>query len=401
MPRIPLVDSEKDFRVPEHSHPARERLQARFTKRRAVRLRDQPPRRLHIGALIWLFASLIFPSSGALSIAEEPIPELPSVEIKNTRLAFNNGEHNAFTDLTEFKGKYFLTFRSCPDGHMVHPSASIIVLASDDLLDWKQVHQFSVPQRDTRDPHFVVFNDQLFVYTGTWYCGDDSPAPAEYDLNKHLGFAARSANGNDWESPLMLEGTYGHYIWRAETWGGRVFLCGRRKHHFAETGRGQRDDIESAMLESEDGLTFRTRGLFQTTRGDETAFQISSDGNLLAVGRRGRDPAQLIRSKAPFKTWQRSDLDRYIGGPLLTKWGKRWVVGGRQNTDQGPKTSLYWLVDDQLVEFARLPSGGDNSYPGFIALSPTRAVVSWYSSHETDDSGAKRTAIYLADLRIE
>jgi hypothetical protein len=64
-------------------------------------------------------------------------------------------------------------------------------------------------------------------------------------------------------------------------------------------------------------------------------------------------------------------------------------------------SSLCWLVDDRLHEFAELPSGGDNSYPGFIALSPTRAIVSYYSSHERDASGKTITAIYLAELEIE
>ena len=92
---------------------------------------------------------------------------LPEVRVTNVRRVFHNGEHNAFTDLIRFQGRYFLTFRSCPDGHMVHPTASIIILSSKDLKKWEQVHQFSVPMRDTRDPHFLDFKGQLFVYTGT------------------------------------------------------------------------------------------------------------------------------------------------------------------------------------------------------------------------------------------
>jgi hypothetical protein len=90
-----------------------------------------------------------------------------------------------------------------------------------------------------------------------------------------------------------------------------------------------------------------------------------------------------------------------VGGPLLTRWGDLYVVGGRKSTaDRGPQTSLHWLVDNQLREFAELPSGGDNSYPGLVALSPTRALVSWYSSHEQDEAGRAITAIYLADLEL-
>ena len=37
---------------------------------------------------------------------------------------------------------------------------------------------------------------------------------------------------------------------------------------------------------------------------------------------------------------------------------------------------------DALHEIAELPSGGDNSYPGFVPLSETRGLLSYYSSHE-------------------
>jgi hypothetical protein len=159
--------------------------------------------------------------------------------------------------------------------------------------------------------------------------------------------------------------------------------------------------VESAMLESDDGLIWRTRALFQETHGDETAFQFEADGSIIAIGRRGRDKAQLLRSNPPYTQWQRKELDRYIGGPLLTRWGGRYVVGGRKNTDDGgPKTSMCWLLNDRLHEFAELPSGGDNSYPGFVELSPRRAVVSWYSSHEKTSDGKVITAIYMADLEI-
>jgi hypothetical protein len=52
-------------------------------------------------------------------------------------------------------------------------------------------------------------------------------------------------------------------------------------------------------------------------------------------------------------------------------------------------------VDDPL------PSGGDNSYPGFVLTSPDRALVSYYSSHERDPSGKTITAIYLAQLELQ
>ena len=106
-------------------------------------------------------------------------------------------------------------------------------------------------------------------------------------------------------------------------------------------------------------------------------------------------------SKPPYAEWERKDLGRSIGGPLLTKWGDRIVVGGRKTTpEQGPKASLFWLIGDELKEFVELPSAGDNSYLGFVELSSKRALVSYYSSHERDSLGKAITAIYLAELTL-
>ncbi len=328
---------------------------------------------------------------------------LPNVEVRSVRRVFHNGEHNAFTDLCRFQGQLYLTFRSCPEGHMVHPTASIIILRSlDEGTNWTLVHRFSVKDRDTRDPHFLVFRDRLFVYTGTWYSGPKTIKPQDYDLNKHLGFAAWSTDGTLWHSPVMLEGTFGHYIWRAATFAGKAYLCGRRKPGFEIGPRGEGEKIQSVMLESEDGLIWRKRAFFQESGGDETAFMFDREGAVLAVMRHGGGKnAQLLRSKLPYTDWESKDLGRSIGGPLLVKWGDRVIVGGRDTTpDRGPKTALWWLTGDQLKPLAELPSAGDNSYPGFVELSPTRALVSYYSSHELDGSGNSMTAIYLAELKL-
>lgn len=328
----------------------------------------------------------------------------PTVKVESIRRVFHNGEHNAFTDLCRFKGDLYLTFRSCPDGHMVHPTASALILRSkDEGATWEEVHRFSVKDRDTRDPHFLIFKDRLFVYTGTWWSGPATIPVAEYDMNKHLGYAVSSADGSNWSDPVLLEGTFGHYIWRAAAHGDKAYLCARRKPGFEIGPKGEGEKIQSLMLESDDGLVWRKRAYFAETAGDETAFLFEDDGSLLAVGRHGGGKnAQVIRSTPPYLEWQRESLDRPIGGPLVTKWGDHTLVGGRKTTtDRGAKTSLYWLVGNDLHEFVEFPSGGDNSYPGFVALSSTRALVSYYSSHEKDEAGHPITAIYLAELVLE
>lgn len=335
--------------------------------------------------------------------SESSNAEAPAVRVSSVRRAFHNGEHNAFTDLCRFGDHLYLTFRSCPDGHMVHPTASIIVLRSSDGEQWQQVHRFSVRDRDTRDPHFLVFQGRLLVITGTWYSGPTTLPREDYDLNKHLGYAAWTDDGDDWHSPVLLEGTFGHYVWRAAAHGDRAYLCGRRKPGFEVLAPGEPRETESLMLESEDGIVWRKRAVFQSERGDETAFVFEEDGSVIAVARTfGNQEAQLLRAAPPYDRFERNGLGRAIGGPLLARWGSRLVVGGRKTfPNQPPKAFLAWLIDGELREFAELPSGGDCSYPGLAPLSETRALVSWYSSHERDADGRPLTAIYLAELELQ
>ena len=328
----------------------------------------------------------------------------PAVTVTNIRRVFHNGEHNAFTDLVRFKDSLYLCFRSCPDGHMVFNTASSIIMRStDEGATWKQVHRFSIQDRDTRDPHFLVFKDRLFVYTGTWWSGPGKIEPKDYDMNKMLGFAVSSDDGTTWSDPTMLEGTFGFYIWRAAAFDGKAYLCGRRKPGYDIAAKGEGSRVQSLMLESDDGLVWKKRAYFNETAGDETAFLFETDGSVLAIGRHGGGKeAFLLRSKPPYTDWSRQQFDRAVGGPLVTKWGENTLVGGRRTTkENGAKTSLCWLVADKLQEFAELPSGGDNSYPGFVELSPNKGLISWYSSHEKDETGKIITAVYMAELSLQ
>ena len=330
--------------------------------------------------------------------AVQPVPAAaapaPAVRVENIRRAFHNGEHNAFTDLIRWRGKFWLAFRSSPDGHGVFASASVIVLTSDDAKTWRQAHRFSVFERDTRDPHFLIFQDKLFVYTGTAHVGKEGKRHT--DWNAHFGYATWTSDGSTWAPAKALEGTYGHYIWRAAAHGDKAYLCARRwREHNEVPGRST---MEAALLESEDGLRWRFAGFIQETLGNETAMLFQPDGTLLTVSRATRDDSVLGRTRAPFQEWNRQKLDGYIGGPMLARWGDRLVVGGRRTVPAGPTTTLLWLEGTQLMPFAELPSGGDNSYPGFVELDDGRGLVSWYSTHEKDAGGKPISAIYLADL---
>jgi len=327
----------------------------------------------------------------------------PGIRLESVWQAYNDGNHNAFTDLCRFRDAYYLTFRNCPDGHMLFTTSRIVVQRSEDGQDWQTVCTFNVPDRDVRDPHFLMFQDKLWVLSGTWLVNPDDPR--QTDLNEHQGYCVCSADGETWEGPVLLEGTHGYYIWRAEAYGDAAYLIGRcyRDFESAPTREEGRETTEAWFLRSEDGFTWERAGLIQPSYGDEIAFLFEPDGSVLAVARGGRDRmGQVCRSQPPYTEWTRKDLSRNIGGPMLAKWGGRYLVGGRRTTDpKRPVTVLYWLVDDSLEEVVELPSGGDNSYPGFVELSPTEGLLSYYSSHEGSGTSLAPSAIYLARVAID
>ncbi len=153
------------------------------------------------------------------------------------------------------------------------------------------------------------------------------------------------------------------------------------------------------MLESENDLIWRKAALLQEQEQGETAFLFEPNRTVLAVARRyGHRTVQLCRARPPYRVWERKELGSYTGGPMLARWGGRYLFGGKRWPEC--KTTLCWLVNDRLYQFAQLPSGGDNWYPAFVALSPACALVSSYSSRQREEKGRRITAIYLAELEL-
>jgi hypothetical protein len=328
---------------------------------------------------------------------------LGAVSVERIWRAYEDGRHNAFTDLCRFGDHIYLTFRNCPDGHMLFTSSRILVLRSEDGFSWQKAFSFAVPQRDVRDPHFLVFRDRLFVYSGTWLVNPSDPH--DTDMNTQLGYAAWTEDGLRWHGPEPLAGSSGYYIWRAAAFAGRAYLNGRRIKDFQRPQSREAEMAlwESWLLSSEDGLRWEPCSLMQPEYGDETAFVFEPDGAVVAVARSaGRRNAQLCRARPPYAHWERKDLGRYIGGPLLARWEGHYLVGGRKLVGEGSEvTALYWLVDDRLEEILELPSGGDTSYPGFVPLGPGRGLLSYYSSHEGSGTSLAPCHIYLAQLRLD
>lgn len=86
-------------------------------------------------------------------------------KILEVRKIWDQGKHNAFTDLIRFQNKWYCTFRES-EGH-VGGDGSIRLLESQDGEEWKSVANITEAGIDLRDPKLSIANDgRLMIVAG-------------------------------------------------------------------------------------------------------------------------------------------------------------------------------------------------------------------------------------------
>jgi hypothetical protein len=269
------------------------------------------------------------------------------------------------------------------------------------------VYSFNIPGRDLRDPHFLVFDDKLFIYSAAWKIIDDSP-PHERDLKQLNSYLVYSQDGENWSQPQAAKGTKEHFVWRTGTYGGKAYMSSKK---YCATGLkyAPREDMngrKSFLLESSDGFEWKEKSIIQEYRGDETSFLFKENGDVIALSRvleldtKWRKlPSQLSYSSPPYDKWTNIDLNERVESPVLFKLGDEYMAAGRWFTpdstcEGGIRISMavFYLRDNKLCLARELKSKGDSSYPGFVSFGENRGLLSYYSSHEGS------TSIYIAEI---
>jgi len=298
-----------------------------------------------------------------------------------SRKIWADGPHNAFTDLTHWKGRFLCAFRE-GRGH-VSTDGRIRVLSSTDGIQWESAAVIRLDGQDLRDAHLSVTPAGLLMLLGG--------AAARAKDGEHVptaSFVSLSDDGKGFSPPKLVTDP-GRWLWQASWHKGIAY----------GVAYGKADGkYRARLLKSEDGLTWATHvDDWLAGKGPgETGLRFDGD-RCYALVRREPAPALLATAEAPFREWTARELGDHtksFGDPNLLKTPLGWIAAGRMH-DGAAHTALCALdvQAGRLTRLLKLPSGGDTSYPGLLWRDGV-LWMSYYSSHEG------RTSIYLAKVKL-
>ena len=314
------------------------------------------------------------------------------LELVSVKKIWDGAPHSAFGDLIRFDNRWVCVFRE-GKWHVARPGeeddGKLRVITSKDGEQWESLALIAEKGIDLRDPHLSVAADgRLMIVAG----GSRYPAGQYKGRHSRVMF---SRNGTDWSAPQpVLEP--GHWLWRVTWHKGRAYGVSKYEYPGKELTVNTR---RQNLVGSTDGVEWQTITELEVPGGDETTLRFSGD-RMIALTRRtslNDNVAWVGTSTAPFQRWQWKPASVFLGGPnFIVLKGDRMIAGGRvfpEEYAKNPKTMLGMLTLDGLSPILTLPSGGDNSYPGFVFHDGLLWTM-YYSSHQG------KTGIYLAKVRV-
>jgi len=312
-----------------------------------------------------------------------------SLDVVEVKKIWDKAPHNAFTDLVRWNDTFYCAFRE-GRGH-VSTDGKIRVLESKDAEVWKSAALAALEGCDLRDAHLSVtpMGSLMLVGGAAPRKKDNQGAPTGT-------FVSFSKDGGFWSKPRIAVEP-GRWMWQVTWHDGKAYgvsyAAGERMPYLE-------------LLISSDGTNYQSyvAELFGQGYPTEVTLRFDEDGTCYALMRRDRrgneaSSAMLGVSRPDFRKWRWHDLGAEFngfGGPNFIKIpGGHWIGAGRMHQG-GAHTALTYIdvAAGTMTKLAKLPSGGDTSYPGLVWYNDM-LYVSYYSSHEG------KTSIYLAKVKVK
>jgi len=375
----------------------------------------------------------------------------------NVKEIYSQGKHNSWPDICRWRDKYYVSFNARGSGH-AESDHGVCVLSSTDGDNWEvavdmPVSSVKVSEDEYRSgtcPKLLPTGDRLYMMFNSY-------APGQADVGEErkatlkeewlaLGGSEESfqrwvnlhktsyrtgvtytEDGATWTKPQPLLGP-GWWVWRPHSFEGRHYLIGYRDHGQQweitpelkamipradsiaplDPRRGQGIELfESiSLFASDDGLNWEKIADIAADDNDETDFNFTEDGRILAVCRNG---AQLKHALAyvgdpPYREWRKLELSETIHSPAVLRLGERWLVAGRYIDEAvfragrfAPDTLEFragtrlWFLDEEtgeLTDVCTLPNWGDCAYPGMVLTPEGDLLVVYYSASGTTEENS-------------
>ena len=313
-------------------------------------------------------------------LSTSPRIEAGSPQLLSVQKIWDQGSHNAFTDLIRFQNKWLCIFRE-GETHAGGDDGKIRVIESDDGDQWVSAALISEQGIDLRDPKLSVTpQGRLMMVAGG----------SLYEDNVYRTRAPRvafSADGLNWSQPQRVLAE-DHWLWRVTWYQDTAYSVSK-----LNDGKEPRRVM---LYSSKDGLDWSWVTEFKGIPGwpNEATLRVLLGGEMICLLRRNQT-GSIGRSRPPYKTWTWTDTEYRLGGPnfIQTPNGELWA-GSRDYSRDEVRTVLARMTPFSYEPVLTLPSGGDTSYPG-LRWHEGQLWMSYYSSHEG------KTSIYLAKIQMQ
>ncbi|CAG5002358.1 hypothetical protein DYBT9275_02874 [Dyadobacter sp. CECT 9275] len=321
---------------------------------------------------------------------------IPADSISITRV-WDKEQHNAFPDLIQFKDYFYITFREGANHVGNENNGKVRIIRSKNRKDWESVALFDMDAEDVREARLSlrpdgtlmaivaagIFKDGKYLTLAPYVSFSDKTG-THFSTPEKTTFSKEIAPALDW-------------IWRITWHKGIGYGIMYSVDYKMVDGKRVRT-MYAQLLRTKDGKSYeKVPGVAINGSPNESTIRFDSHDNMYVLARRETDDQMgiLAVSAFPYRTWEYHKLSQRLGGPNFQFMGKdRLVIGTRMHEGNAASTALHVTdLKGKILKTIKLPSGGDNSYPGMV-LDKKILWVAYYSSHEG------KAMIYLARVPV-
>jgi hypothetical protein len=324
------------------------------------------------------------------SAHDQEIIEPAADTIKVTRVAYQEGRHKAFTDITFFDNQFFLVFREA-DEHAFGEDGVVHLYSSVDGLEWNFIQEIVQTGIDLRDPKFALNGDQLSLYIhGSTY--------ENQQIKSFTGYNLKYSKTMGWQEPkpVLLDNLapVANSILGNEAWPWRITWHENKAYSVGYNG----NDIFD-LYKSDDGLFFSKQNVFEPIPKDpsETTVRVSNSGEFFAMVRRNKGSTLLGRTRNPTEDWDwfaEIDFENFRGPNFLILDDHKLLFSGAFFS--WVYLGVYDLETNTYKQVIDIPSFGDGSYPGMV-IKDNILWLSYYTSFEN----TRGSSVYVAAINLE